>query len=94
MDKNVRRIISSVSVTVDKQGNPKTTVKLPDRLKALEMLGKHLSLFHDVTDIQVPGLAKLIQESRNRLASKGYIVRELDGAELTQDVVVNNDVSI
>jgi len=76
MHENVRRAIESIEIVEDELGNRVTKIKFVPKLRALELLGKHLRLFDDMQaqlgnlNIQVT----LPEEIRNAQLSDRYIV--------------------
>ena len=68
--------ISEVSTTTthDRDGNAhtRTRVKLHDKLKALELLGRHLAMFTDRVEVDgLDGLAAEMKAARERIEKNG-----------------------
>ena len=62
MPEDVARCIQSVVVTDTKEGQ-RVTIKLADKLRALELLGKQVKLFTDRLEIHDKTLEDLVRES-------------------------------
>lgn len=60
---NQRRAILEMSESITDSGKTRK-VKLHDKLRALEMLGKHLSMFRDRMDININNVADLFRDPK------------------------------
>lgn len=69
MSAEVRRAIVGVEVTATgSEEAPRfvTKVKFSDKLRGLELLGKHVGMFKDRLEVKVVGLAELIARARKK----------------------------
>lgn len=76
MHENVRRAIESIEVVENEQGSRVTKIKFVPKLRALELLGKHLRLFDDM-QVQLGNLniqVTLPEEIRNAQLSDRHII--------------------
>ncbi len=79
---HIRLIIQEYKVSYDRDGNRSVSVKIPDKLKALEMLGRHLTIFKEVVEHRADDkLLQLMRQARKRVESHGYIIRNKEKAE-------------
>lgn len=61
-------LIDGVTQTLDREGNVIVTLKLPDKNKNLEMLGRHLGAFNDKLDVTSKGksLFKALRDKKTK----------------------------
>lgn len=74
MSPEVRRCIVGIETTATgSEDAPRyvTRVKFSDKLRSLELLGKHVGMFKDQHEVKVVGLAELIARARKKSAPAG-----------------------
>lgn len=74
MSPEVRRCIVGIETTATgSEDAPRfvTKVKFSDKLRSLELLGKHVGMFKDKLEVKVVGLAELIARARKKTPAGG-----------------------
>lgn len=63
-------VLQSISETMLPKGGKKTEIKLTDKMKALELLGKHLGMFSDKMKVDLDvSLADVLTQAWNELSN-------------------------
>jgi len=60
-DQVVAHLASVALISLDDERVLSGQVKVSDKLKALELLGKHLGMFKDVLEVDIPSLDKVLE---------------------------------